>query len=303
MLLASLAMQSCDSANNNNSNSEISFCECLHDDGSNKELCNALVEGMTSEEIQSKIESCNPESASIKQNENCIYIFDEKSYELKWTAYKFQRKAGVNGTFRNIIFSGNFKNKDVRKLIEGLSFAIPVNTIETNDNHRNEKIINYFFKRQSDTDTIHGSVKSLHPKSDEAIIKIIMNGENREVLGKYKIQNNTFELSSAIDVTDWNANEALSSLSKECNSFLIDFEYGDSKPKLWPDVSIDFKIKLSSENCIEPNNSNTIKALPSKSKCLKLFSGGDMSAWENAQAECLLKESKSACACMLVLAN
>jgi hypothetical protein len=47
----------------------------------------------------------------------------------------------------------------------------------------------------------------------------------------------------------------------------------------------------------EPSNAEK------KVMCLRMFGGGDMSAWENAQAECLGNNSESACECMQILAQ
>jgi hypothetical protein len=40
-----------------------------------------------------------------------------------------------------------------------------------------------------------------------------------------------------------------------------------------------------------------------KVMCLRMYGGGDMSAWETAQAECMLNGSQSACDCMVILSN
>jgi hypothetical protein len=40
-----------------------------------------------------------------------------------------------------------------------------------------------------------------------------------------------------------------------------------------------------------------------KLMCLRMFGGGDLSAWETAQAECMLNNSESACDCMQILSK
>jgi hypothetical protein len=66
-------------------------------------------------------------------------------------------------------------------------------------------------------------------------------------------------------------------------------------------------------NCSDSNNSESSSSTSSESnemnggdkkvKCLRMFGGGDMSAWETAQADCMLNSSPSACECMQVLSN
>lgn len=54
-----------------------------------------------------------------------------------------------------------------------------------------------------------------------------------------------------------------------------------------------------------PTNSTPTELSDSekKIKCYRMFGGGDMSAWETAQAECMLNNSPSACECMQLLSN
>jgi hypothetical protein len=47
---------------------------------------------------------------------------------------------------------------------------------------------------------------------------------------------------------------------------------------------------------------NTEPSLADKKvMCNRMFGGGDLSAWETAQAECMLQQSESACECMQIL--
>lgn len=47
---------------------------------------------------------------------------------------------------------------------------------------------------------------------------------------------------------------------------------------------------------------NTEPSLAEKKvMCNRMFGGGDLSAWETAQAECMLQQSESACECMQIL--
>jgi hypothetical protein len=55
----------------------------------------------------------------------------------------------------------------------------------------------------------------------------------------------------------------------------------------------------------EATNSTEENTEPSladkKVMCNRMFGGGDLSAWETAQAECMLQQSESACECMQIL--
>ncbi len=57
----------------------------------------------------------------------------------------------------------------------------------------------------------------------------------------------------------------------------------------------DRDVTNSEEERIEPSLAEK------KVMCLRMFGGGDLSAWETAQAECMLQQSESACECMQIL--
>ena len=48
---------------------------------------------------------------------------------------------------------------------------------------------------------------------------------------------------------------------------------------------------------------NELSESEKKLMCLRMFGGGDLSAWETAQAECMLNNSESACDCMQILSK
>ena len=53
------------------------------------------------------------------------------------------------------------------------------------------------------------------------------------------------------------------------------------------------------DNNTETNSEPTLAE--KKVMCQRMFGGGDLSAWETAQAECMLNNSESACECMQIL--
>jgi len=60
--------------------------------------------------------------------------------------------------------------------------------------------------------------------------------------------------------------------------------------------------KSSSSNS-NSNNNKELSPSEMKLKCLRMFNKPDMSAFEFAQAECMLYNKQSACDCMQVLSN
>lgn len=188
-------------------------------------------------------ESAKADNNEKQKVENCIYSYNPAKTQLDWTAYKFIRKAGVNGTFTNIEVDGDKSGSDVQSIIESLSFSIPISSIDTKDDSRNKKIQEFFFGNLASPELIAGKVVALK-KDSVAVLEITMNEIARNVEGTYSLVDNVFNYSTEINVLDWNAKQGLDELNRECEGLHTDVENGDTESKLWPDVSISFKTTL-----------------------------------------------------------
>lgn len=184
------------------------------------------------------------ETVSKKEDaEGCFYTYNSSSSVLEWTAFKFTEKKGVTGTFTEIIISGSEGSDDPAALLSSLSFKIPTNTVETQNEERNGKISSIFFKALS-TDTIRGAVKKLDLEKGEALIDIQMNGIRKEVKGNCSFSEGNFSFKATIDVNDWKGEEAINSLNKACK----DLHTGeDGISKLWSTVDLSFTTHLQSD--------------------------------------------------------
>lgn len=192
------------------------------------------------EEAQEKTEKTE-EKSEIR---NCLYSYNPASSELNWTAYKFLRKAGVGGTFKEINVDAPESTGDVQSMIEALSFQIPITSTETKDDGRNKKIQEFFFGALASTELISGKVVSLG-ENGKAVLAITMNEITQEVEGDYTLQGATFTYNTEIDVNDWNAEAGIAALNKECEDLHTDYENGDTESKLWSDVTISFSTTLT----------------------------------------------------------
>jgi len=182
--------------------------------------------------------SCSTESKN--ELKKYSYSYDSESSILEWTAFKFTERAGVKGTFNELLVSGIDSSEDPKELIESLSFTIPTNTVETMDPERNENIVNYFFKGIQ-TDEIIGKIVEL--KADgNAVLELTLNKITQLVVGKYTLSGNFFTLKTTIDVIDWNAKSAIDALNKQC---ALNHTGTDGILKLWSEVEISFTTKLA----------------------------------------------------------
>jgi len=172
----------------------------------------------------------------------CLYSYDSKTSTLEWTAFKFTDKTPVKGTFNEIKIEGIKTAKDEKEMIESLKFTISTNSVETQNEERNGKIVKLFFG-SIDTDAITGKVKSLGENCN-AVIEIKMNNSVQEVAGKYTLDEGLFSFKATIDVMKWNAGKGISLLNEACK----DLHTGpDGKSKLWSEVDLSFTTQLKSE--------------------------------------------------------
>ena len=184
---------------------------------------------------------------SDKKIENCIYTYNAAKSELNWTAYKFLNKTGVNGSFKTVNIDGSESSADPKSLISSLSFSIPVSSTETNDPSRNDKIIEFFFGKLTNTEVITGKVVKLG-EDGVATLSIMMNEIEKEVQGQYILDKETFTFQTEINVEEWNASSGIESLNEACEELHTDVQNGDTESKLWSEVTISFKTELT-KNC------------------------------------------------------
>lgn len=184
-------------------------------------------------------ETTDTAETEVEKEEVCLYTYAAENSELTFTAYKFIGKTGVGGAFTEVNVTGGEENEDPHALLEGLSFEIPIGSLDTQDEGRDEKI-NTFFFGEINTDVISGEVVELDDATGEATIAITMNEITKNVRGEYVLADNEFSFDSEINVEDWEAGNGIEALNEECKELHTDFENGDEESKLWPDVSISF---------------------------------------------------------------
>src|SRR3989344_5934795 len=179
------------------------------------------------------ISSCGPsetEKTDSEKEKTCTYTYDHQSSVMGWTAFKFIDRTEVPGTFTRIIVKDGGAMSDAKRLIQSLSFSIPIATIETQNPERDAKIAKYFFGTTA-IETITGNVKELKDIT-------------KNVTGTYTLEDGDFALEATIDVADWNLLTGLQALDKACSSLHKD---PNGASKVWSDVELSFKTTLHAD--------------------------------------------------------
>lgn len=187
------------------------------------------------------------EKPAEKKAPVCTYDYDAASTQVQWIAYKYTEKAGVKGVFDNITVGGTKSNTNPAEVINGATFEIMTNSVNSGDATRDPKIKESFFGSLEGGDVISGNVVSVagNETAGTAVFNVTMNGETKNVEGTYSVKGETLEAKVELNVEDWNGGDAIAKLNEVCSDL---HKGADGSSKLWPDVTVFITTTLK-KNC------------------------------------------------------
>lgn len=204
---------------------------------------NWLVLGAAAVILSSCGGSTEPEEEKVEEKviKECYYTYNPANSKMTWTAYKFTEKTPVSGTFNEVNIEGAEVLNDPIALLEGLSFSIPIATINTQNPERDEKIKNSFFGVLENTSVLTGKVQSL---KDDGKAEVVMTINNREkvVEGTYTLAEGDFKFMATVDLAAFEALNGVEELNKICHDLHIG---ADGVSKLWEVIDVSFETKLN----------------------------------------------------------
>ena len=180
------------------------------------------------------------EEATVK--EACTYSYMADSTSLKWTAYKFTKKAGVSGTFDQITLNNTKEAEAPMDVLIGADFSIITASVNSGNLERDPKLVAHFFNKLIGTEIIVGKINSVN--DGEAVISITMNEKTVDVVGKVSLDGDKVLMEVSIDMADFDGLEAIASLNEVCSA---QHTNEDGESKLWPDVTIVVSTVLNKE--------------------------------------------------------
>lgn len=171
--------------------------------------------------------------------ENAIkYVVKSEATNVKWVAYKTTEKVPVGGEFATL----NFEDKGgatPEEALNNLEFSIPVSSLFTKDETRDEKLKTSFFGAMLNPELLKGKIKY----ADNAYsADITMNGVTANLPLEVSITDDRrVSMKGTMNLNDWDALGALESLNKVC----FDLHKGaDGVSKTWEDVAIEVNTYL-----------------------------------------------------------
>lgn len=188
------------------------------------------------------ISSCKSEkkpdyskSKEVKEEVKSTVAFSLKNAnnEIIFTAYKTTDKVPVGGQFKKVDIISGGEGNSIKEAINNTEFSIPVSSLFTKDTSRDFKIKKFFFGVMDNTKLLSGTLTIENDSIGYTNIK--MNGVTEKVPFKYTIKDKTFTMDATMDISKWNALEALNSLNTVCKDL---HKGADGVSKTWSDVAL-----------------------------------------------------------------
>ena len=182
--------------------------------------------------------SCKKE-AKVEPAKEALESFsvDENASSIVWTAYKTSEKVPVKGTFKKVSATSPDDAATREAVLNGLKFEIPVSSIFTNDSIRDGKLQKFFFEVMDNTASLKGQMTTTDSGKGE--LSLEMNGLSKQLPFEYTMAQDTIIVNAVMDLNNWQAQAALSSLNEACR---VLHSGSDGVPKTWSDVNLLAKI-------------------------------------------------------------
>lgn len=169
-----------------------------------------------------------------KKKSDAAFVLSDAKSKIEWTAYKFTEKTPVKGQFRKVEIKSGGEGNTIKEAMNNAEFSIPISSIFTMNSDRDYKIKKFFFGIMANPELLSGKLLIETDSTGQA--EMTMNGITNKLPFTYSINGKTFNLSTKMDVVNWNAQSSIDSLNAVCN----DLHKGlDGVSKLWSEVGIE----------------------------------------------------------------
>ncbi|MGB0805527.1 MAG: YceI family protein [Salibacteraceae bacterium] len=175
----------------------------------------------------------------------CTYSYDASSTKLSWKSFKTSAKVAVGGTFDTYEVHNTIASNSESAVFENATFTIVTSSVNSGNEERDPKLVDYFFKSMVSTDTISGKVVKISEAVEgkgAAIISLTLNGETHEENAVYTLEGTVLTLSATLKMEKWNASNAIAALNKACELLHTG---DDGVSQLWDEVDVEISTELA----------------------------------------------------------
>ncbi|MGB0392212.1 MAG: YceI family protein, partial [Salibacteraceae bacterium] len=154
-------------------------------------------------------------------------------------------KVAVGGTFDTYEVHNTIASNSESAVFENATFTIVTSSVNSGNEERDPKLVDYFFKSMVSTDTISGKVVKISEAVEgkgAAIISLTLNGETHEENAVYTLEGTVLTLSATLKMEKWNASNAIAALNKACELLHTG---DDGVSQLWDEVDVEISTELA----------------------------------------------------------
>lgn len=172
--------------------------------------------------------------AVVEEVKTVQYEVNASRTTVEWTAFKTTAKAPVKGKFTTLNLINSKPASTPLDAYKDLEFSIPVSSIFTENEDRDNKLKEFFFGAMANTELLSG--KFTFDNENKCSLSITMNDVTHSVPVEFTIEGNKVAFKGSINLTDWNGADAIASINKAC----FDLHKGeDGVSKTWDEVLIE----------------------------------------------------------------
>ena len=171
---------------------------------------------------------------TTEEKNDVLFSVQNADNKINFTAYKTTDKVPVKGMFTKLSVTKGGEANTIFDAMNGVEFTIPVSSIETNDSSRNFKIQKFFFGIMENTVNLSGKL-ILEKGTPSGFAEFTMNNVTKKLPFTYTIKNSVFNMTTVINVEQWNGQSAIASLNEACKDL---HKGADGISKTWSEVAI-----------------------------------------------------------------
>ncbi|CAM1339801.1 YceI family protein [Tenacibaculum aestuarii] len=201
-----------------------------------KKIVYSLVICLTIAQIVSCKSEAKKETETTKEEVKVTkkaFVLQDATNTINWVAYKTTDKVPVKGQFQKVNITTGGEGDTAKEAINDAEFSIPVSSIFTQDSSRDFKIRKFFFGIMDKTELLSG--KLVLENDSIGYADLTMNSVTKKLPFKYTLNGKEFSLSATMNISDWQAQNALDSLNTACNDL---HKGADGVSKTWDDVAL-----------------------------------------------------------------
>ena len=161
------------------------------------------------------------------------FVLQDATNTINWVAYKTTDKVPVKGQFQKVNITTGGEGDTAKEAINNAEFSIPVSSIFTQDSSRDFKIRKFFFGIMDKTELLSG--KLVLENDSIGYADLTMNSTTKKLPFKYTLNGKEFSLNATMNISDWQAQNALDSLNTACKDL---HKGADGVSKTWDDVAL-----------------------------------------------------------------